>query len=233
MSVHIEAKLGDIAETVLLPGDPLRAKFVAENMMEDVSCYNEVRGMYGYTGTYKGKRVSIQGAGMGIPSTSIYVNELISEYNVRTIIRVGTFGSIQENLKVGKIVLAMSACTDSSSNKIRFSGQDYAPAADFGLLIKAYNKAIELGIDVEVGNIFSADSFYNPNPDWWQVWAEYGVLGAEMESSSIYTLAAKNKISALSILTVSDNIVTGQSSTAKEREQSFTDMMKIALEIAD
>lgn len=233
MSVHIEAKLGDIAETVLLPGDPLRAKFIAENMLDDIFCYSEVRGMYGYTGKYKGKRVSIQGSGMGLPSTSIYVNELISEYKVKTIIRVGTFGSIQRRLKVGQIALAMSACTDSSINKVRFNGQDYAPAADFQLLMKAFNRAVELGIDVEVGNIFSADSFYNPNPSWWETWAEYGVLGAEMESSAIYTLAAKNKIKALSILTVSDNIVTGHFSSAKEREQSFTDMMKIALDIVE
>ncbi|MDH5475116.1 MAG: purine-nucleoside phosphorylase [Cyclobacteriaceae bacterium] len=233
MSVHIGAKLGDIAETVLLPGDPLRAKFVAENMMEDAVCYNEVRGMHGYTGTYKGKRVSIQGAGMGIPSTSIYVNELIEAYKVKTIIRVGTFGSIQKDMKVGQVALAMSASTDSNINKIRFNGQDYGPAADFQLLMKAYNTAKELGIDVEVGNIFSADSFYNPNPDWWKVWAEYGVLGAEMESSAIYTIAAKHKIKALSVLTVSDNIVTGHYSSAKEREESFTDMATIALEIAE
>jgi len=233
MSVHIGAKQGDIAETVLLPGDPLRAKFVAENMMEDAFCYNEVRGMYGYTGTYKGKRVSIQGAGMGLPSTSIYVNELINDYNVKTIIRVGTFGCIQKDMKVGQVALAMSASTDSNINKIRFNGQDYGPAADFQLLMKAYNTAKELGIEVEVGNIFSADSFYNPNPDWWKIWAEFGVLGAEMESSAIYTIAAKNKIKALSILTVSDNIVTGHFSSAKEREESFTDMAKIALEIAE
>lgn len=233
MSVHIGAKQGDIAETVLLPGDPLRAKFVAENMMEDAFCYNEVRGMYGYTGIYKGKRVSIQGAGMGIPSTSIYVNELIEEYNVKTIIRVGTFGCIQKDLKVGQVALAMSASTDSNINKIKFNGQDYGPAADFQLLMKAYNTAIELGIEVEVGNIFSADSFYNPNPDWWKVWAEYGVLGAEMESSAIYTIAAKNKIRALSILTASDNIVTGHFSSSQEREESFTDMATLALEIAE
>lgn len=233
MSVHIGAELGDIAETVLLPGDPLRAKFVAENMMENVVCYNEVRGMYGYTGTYKGKRISIQGGGMGIPSTLIYVNELINEYNVKTIMRVGTFGCIQKDLKVGQLALAMNASTDSNINRIKFNGQDYSPAADFYLLMKAYNKAVELEIDVVVGNIFSADSFYNPNPDWWKVWAEHGVLGAEMESSAIYTLAAQHNVKALSILTVSDNIVTNEFSSAKEREQSFTNMMRIALEIAD
>jgi len=233
MSIHIGAKKGDIADTVLLPGDPLRAKFVAENMLENAFCYNEVRGMYGYTGTYKGKRVSIQGAGMGLPSTSIYVNELITEYEVKNIIRVGTFGCIQKDLKVGQVALAMSASTDSNINKLIFGDQHYAPTADFSLLLNAYNEAKKLGVDVKIGNIFSADSFYNPNPNWWKIWAEYGVLGAEMESSGIYTIAAKHNVKALSILTVSDNIVTGAASTAKEREQSFTEMMTIALEIAE
>lgn len=233
MSIHIGAKKGDIAATVLLPGDPLRAKFVAENMLENVFCYNEVRGMYGYTGTYKGKRVSVQGAGMGIPSTSIYVNELITEYDVKNIIRVGTFGSIQKDLEIGQVALAMSASTDSNSNKLIFGDQHYAPTADFSLLLNAYNEAKNLGIDVTIGNIFSADSFYNPNPNWWKIWAEYGVLGAEMESSGIYTIAAKHNVKALSILTVSDNIVSGEASTSKEREQSFTEMMTIALEIVE
>jgi len=233
MSIHIGAKKGDIAGTVLLPGDPLRAKFVAENMLENAFCYNEVRGMYGYTGTYKGKRVSIQGAGMGLPSTSIYVNELITEYEVKNIIRVGTFGCIQKDLKVGQVALAMSASTDSNINKLIFGDQHFAPTADFSLLLNAYNEAKKLGVDVKIGNIFSADSFYNPNPNWWKIWAEYGVLGAEMESSGIYTIASKHNVKALSILTVSDNIVTGAASTAKEREQSFTEMMTIALEIAE
>ena len=233
MSVHIGAKMGEIAETVLLPGDPLRAKFAAQNLLDSAVCYNEVRGMLGYTGFYKGKRVSIQGAGMGLPSNSIYVNELISDYKVKSIIRVGTFGSIQENLKIGQVALAASASTDSSFNKIRFNGKDYAPTANFELLLSAYGKAKELGVDCVVGNIFSADSFYNPDPNWWKIWAEHGVLGAEMESTAIYTIAAKNNVKALSILTVSDNIVTGEFSTAKDREQSFEDMMKIALEIVE
>ena len=232
MSIHIGAKQGQIAPTILLPGDPLRAKHIAENMLEDVILFNEVRGMLGYTGHYKDKRVSIMGTGMGIPSLSIYVNELIREYQVKTLIRVGTCGAFQPDLKIGDIVLAMTASTDSQMNKIRFNGMDYAPAASFELLLKAYQVTKERGIAVRVGGILSGDTFYNDDPDWWKIWAEYGALVVEMESNALYTLATKFKANALSILTVSDSLVTGEEATAQLREQGFIQMAEIALEIA-
>ena len=232
MSIHIGAKQGQIAPTVLLPGDPLRAKHFAETMMEDVILFNEVRGMLGYTGRYGGKRISVMGSGMGMPTLSIYVNELISEYQVKTLIRVGTCGAFQPDLKIGDIVLAMTASTDSQMNKLRFKGMDYAPAASFELLLKAYKVAKERGIDVRVGGMLAGDTFYHDDPDWWKIWAEYGALVVEMESSALYTLAAKFKVDALSILTVSDSLVTGEEATAEQREKGFTQMAEIALEIA-
>jgi purine-nucleoside phosphorylase len=232
MSIHIGAKQGEIAPTVLLPGDPLRAKHFAESMLEDVICFNEVRGMLGYTGRYGDKRISVMGSGMGMPSLAIYVNELLMEYRVKTLIRVGTCGAFQPDLQIGDIVLAMTASTDSQMNKIRFKGLDYAPAASFELLLKAYQVAIERGIGVRVGGMFAADSFYHDDPDWWKIWAEYGALVVEMESNALYTLAAKFKADALSILTVSDNLVTGEEATAQQREKGFTQMAEIALEIA-
>ncbi|MFL7794806.1 MAG: purine-nucleoside phosphorylase [Anaerolineae bacterium] len=232
MSVHIGAQQGQIAPTVLLPGDPLRAKAIAENLLEDVFCYNEVRGMLGYTGRYGDKRVSVMGSGMGIPTLSIYVNELVNEYNVKTLIRVGTCGAFQPYLKVGDIVLAMTASTDSNINRLRFGGMDFAPAASFDLLLKAYEVAKERGIDVYVGGMFSGDTFYNDDPDWWKKWAAYGALVCEMETSGLYTLAAKFKVDALSVLTVSDSLVTGESSTAEQREKGFLLMAEVALEIA-
>lgn len=232
MSLHIGASKGDIAETVLIPGDPLRAKFVAENLLEKAKCYNEVRGMLGYTGMYKGKHISIQGTGMGIPSTSIYVNELISEYGVKNIMRVGTCGSIKADIKLGEVILAMSASSDSSVNRLQFGGMDYAPTADFSLLQKAWQAAKTLGINVHVGGVFSTDTFYSNQPNRWDSWAQHGILGAEMETAVLYTLAAKFNVKALTILTVSDNIIIEEYTTAKEREQSFMGMMKIALEAA-
>ena len=232
MSIHIGAQPGQIAPTVLLPGDPLRAKAIAETLLEDAFCYNEVRGMLGYTGRYGGKRVSAMGSGMGIPTLSIYVNELVAEYGVKTLIRVGTCGAFQPHLKVGDIVLAMTASTDSHVNKLRFGGMDFAPAASFDLLLKAYEVAKERGIDVYVGGMFSGDTFYNDDPDWWKKWAAYGALVCEMETSGLYTLAAKFKVDALSVLTVSDSLVTGESSTAEQREKGFLLMAEIALEIA-
>ncbi len=232
MSIHIGAKQGQIAPTVLLPGDPLRAKHIAESMLEDVILFNEVRGMLGYTGRYKDKRVSVMGSGMGMPTLSIYVNELISEYQVKTLMRVGTCGAFQPDLKIGDIVLAMTASTDSQMNKLRFNGMDYAPAASFELLLKAYQVAKERGIDVRVGGMLSDDTFYHDDPNWWKIWAEYGALVVEMESNALYTLAAKFKADALSILTVSDSLATGEEATAQQREQGFTQMAEIALEIA-
>jgi len=232
MSIHIGAKQGQIAPTILLPGDPLRAKHIAETMLEDVILFNEVRGMLGYTGHYGDKRISVMGSGMGMPTLSIYGNELVTEYRVKTLIRVGTCGAFQPDLKIGDIVLAMTASTDSQMNKLRFNGMDYAPAASFDLLLKAYQVAQERGIDVRVGGILAGDTFYHDDPNWWKIWAEYGALVVEMESNALYTLAAKFKADALSILTVSDSLVTGEEASAQQREQGFTQMAEIALEIA-
>lgn len=229
MSVHIGAKKGEIAESILLPGDPLRAKFIAENFLENPVCYNTVRGMLGYTGTYNGKRISVQGTGMGLPSISIYVNELISEYGVKNLIRVGTAGALQTDVKVRDMVIAMSSCTNSAINKLIFKGMDFAPTASFELLNKAYQEAKSLNIDPKVGNILSSDTFYDADKEIWKKWAEYGVLAIEMETSALYTLAAKNKVNALTILTISDHIATGEETTAEERQTTFTDMMKVAL----
>ncbi|MGM0414736.1 MAG: purine-nucleoside phosphorylase [Bacillota bacterium] len=232
MTVHIGAEKGEIAETVLLPGDPLRAKYIADNYLEDVECYNEVRGMYGYTGFYKGKKVSAQGSGMGMPSLSIYVNELVQEYGVKKIMRVGSCGAISERVNVRDVILAIGACSNSKMNDIRFNGQSYSPTASYQLLQSAYQTAEANGVDVEVGNIYSSDMFYQDDSNWYEVWKEYGVLAVEMETAELYTLAARHNIEALSILTVSDSIVTGEETTSEEREKTFTDMMEIALEIA-
>lgn len=231
MSLHLGAKKGEIAEKVLLPGDPLRAKWVAETFLENSFCYNTVRGMNGYTGTYKGKKVSVQGTGMGIPSTSIYVNELISSYGAKQLIRIGTAGSYQADLKVRDVVLAMAASTDSGINKRRFKGMDFAPTADFGLFMNAVRAAEAKGIQVKAGNILSADEFYNDNFEAYKHWAKYGVLCVEMETAAIYTLAAKFGVQALTILTISDELVTGIESTAQERQETLSEMVEIALEI--
>ena len=233
MSIHIGAKEGDIASTVLLPGDPLRAKYVAENFLTNPTCYNEVRGMYGYTGTYKGKRVSVQGTGMGIPSISIYVNELISSYEVKNLIRIGSCGSMQPDIKIRDIILAMSVSTDSSINKIRFSGMDYAPTANFNLLKRAYDIALKKDIRVKVGSVLTTDTFYHDDPDSWRHWAKYGVLAVEMETAALYTLAAKYKVNALSILTASDSLVTREETTSEERQKTFNQMLEIALELVE
>lgn len=232
MSVHINAKEGQIAETILLPGDPLRAKFIAENFLEDVICYNEVRGMYGYTGTYKGKKVSVQGTGMGIPSISIYANELIQSYGVKNLIRVGTCGSYKEEVKVRDLVIAMAASTDSNINRIRFNGIDFAPTASFKLLKKSYDIAVEKGFDPKVGNVFSTDTFYNDNPEAWKKWADFGCLAVEMEAAALYTIAAKYNVDALALLTVSDSLVTREETSAEERQNTFTRMIEVALETA-
>ncbi len=232
MSTHIGAKQGDIAPTVLMPGDPLRAKFVAENFLTDVKCYNEVRGMYGYTGKYMGKEVSVQGSGMGIPSLSIYVNELIRFYDVQTLIRIGSCCSYQKEIKIRDIVLAMSSSTNSGVNKLTFKGMDFAPTADFDLLHKAYTYATSKGIDVKTGNILASDSFYNEDAEEWKLWASFQVLAVEMETSALYTLAAKFNRKALSVLTVSDSMITGEETTSEEREKTFGKMVEIALAAA-
>jgi len=200
--------------------------------LEDVFCFNQVRGMLGFTGRYGDKRISAMGSGMGIPTLSIYVNELVNEYGVKTLIRVGTCGAFQPYLGMGDIVLPMTSSTDSHINKIRFRGLDYAPVASFDLLLKAYQAAKERGIKVYVGGMFSGDTFYHDDPDWWKIWAQYGALVVEMETNALYTLAAKFKVDALSILTVSDSLVTGETATAEQREKEFTLMAEIALEVA-
>lgn len=229
MSTHIGAKPGEIAESVLLPGDPLRAQFIAETWLENPVCYNEIRGMYGFTGTWKGKRVSVQGTGMGQPSLSIYVNELFRYYDVKQAIRVGTAGAISEKAKIRDVVLAMSACTDSALNTYRFGGRHFAPTADFSLLKRAYNSAVARGITPLVGSVTSSDMFYDDKSTW-KLWAEYGVLAVEMEAAELYTLAAQYKREVLAILTISDHIVTGLATTAEERQTTFKTMIEIALD---
>jgi len=232
MSVHIGAKKGEIAETVLLPGDPLRAKWIAETFLENPVCYNDVRGMLGFTGRYQGKRISVQGTGMGIPSTLIYAHELINEYGVKNLIRVGSAGSYQKEVRIRDIVIAMAASTNSGLNTIRFNGADYAPTASFELFQKALAIAKEKNIPLKAGNILSSDEFYADDFESYKKWAEYGVLCVEMETSGLYTVAAKHKVNALSILTISDSLVTGERTTADEREQTFKEMIEIALGLA-
>jgi purine-nucleoside phosphorylase len=232
MSVHIGAKKGDIADTVLMPGDPLRAKYIAENFLEDAVCYNEVRGMYGFTGTYKGKKVSVQGSGMGIASIGIYVNELIDQYDVKKIMRIGSCGSMREEVKIRDIIFAMSASTNSSLNDITFKGMTYAPTASYSLFSKAVKAAESLNLDFHAGNILSTDIFYNDDPEEWKIWANHNVLAVEMEAAALYTLAAKKGIDALTILTVSDSFITNEVTSSEEREKTFTQMMEIALETA-
>jgi len=232
MSIHIGASAGQIAEVVLLPGDPLRAQYVAETYLEDPECYNQVRGMLGFTGTYQGKKVSVQGTGMGIPSISIYAHELIAEYGAKRLIRIGTCGALQEDMKLGDVVLAQAASTNSAVNRIRFDGCDFAPAASFELLTKAYEAARERGVDVQVGTVLTSDTFYSDDPDSWKLWARYGVLAVEMETAALYTLTAGHHVQGLSILTVSDSLVTKEIATAEQRQQGYTAMMEIALQVA-
>ena len=236
MTTHIGARPGEIAPTVLMPGDPLRAKWIAETFLEDAKCYNEVRGMYGYTGTWRGERVSVQGSGMGQPSLAIYANELFDQYDVRTVIRVGSCGALTPKLALRDLVIASGACTDSSMNKIAFEGLDYAPVADFGLLRAAYDASAQPAAAgsqaVHVGLVFSSDSFYAARPELTQRMVDYGVLAVEMEASALYTLAAKYGRRALAICTVSDHIVTGEETSSQEREQTFGSMVEIALTAA-
>jgi purine-nucleoside phosphorylase len=228
VSTHIGASPGDIAPLVLLPGDPLRARWIAERFLDDARCYSEVRGMLGYTGTWQGRPVSVQGSGIGQPSLAIYVTELFRGYDVESIIRVGSAGALTEKVKLRDIVIASGACTDSSMNRIRFEGLDYAPVADFGLLSGAVAAAGPRE-DVHVGLIFSGDSFYPARPELMARMVEHGCLAIEMEASALYTIAAGHGRRALSICTVSDHIVTGEATSAEERERGFGDMVEIAL----
>ncbi len=233
MSIHIEAYPGQIAPFVLLPGDPLRAKYIAENFLENPVCHNKVRGMLGYTGTYNGKPVSVQGTGMGIPSISIYAHELIVDYQVQTLVRIGTCGSFADDLAVRDIVLAQGASTDSSINKLTFKGMDYAPLADFDLLQRASNYVKAEGIKARVSNILTSDIFYHDDShDPYGIWKTYGVPAVEMEAAALYTLAARFGRKALAILTVSNHLLTGEELSALDRQESFTDMVRIALALS-
>jgi len=230
MSIHIEAKRGDIADKILLPGDPLRAKWIAEHYLEDAKSYNNVRHMLGFTGLYKGERISVQGTGMGMASAGIYIEELIKDYNVNSLIRVGSAGSLQRDIVLRDVVLAMSASTNSALNLQRFQGANFAPTADFELFNKAVKQAKALKISYHAGNVFSSDIFYADDKAYYDIWAAYNVLCVEMEVAALYTIAAKYKAQALGILTISDSLVTGEITSAKEREQGFGDMVKIGLE---
>ena len=232
MSVHIAAKNGEIADTVLLPGDPKRAKWIAENFLENAVCYTDIRGMLGFTGTYKGKRISVQGTGMGIPSMSIYITELMKDYGVKTLIRVGSAGSYQEDVKIRDIVVALSTSTDSNINNRRFKGASFAPTVNFDLLSKVLKTAEEKNIKIKAGNILTSDEFYNDDPSYFKKWAEFGVLAVEMETAALYTLASKYKAKALSILTISDSLVSPEITSSEEREKTFNEMIELALEIA-
>lgn len=230
MSTHIGAADGQVAPRILLPGDPLRARWIAENFLAEPECYNEVRGMLGYTGTFRGERVSVQGTGMGQPSLSIYANELIREYDVRQLVRVGSCGALTERLDLRDVVIAQAAATDSAMNTHRFTGLHYPATADFALLRRAVEAAEAAGTKHLVGTIFSSDSFYHDRTDLTDRLTDFGVLAVEMEAAELYTLAAKHQRAALAICTVSDHIVTGAETTSQEREQTFGDMVSIALE---
>lgn len=227
---HINAKDGAFAETVLMPGDPLRAKYIAETYLENAELVTDVRNMFGYTGFYKGQRISVMGHGMGIPSCSIYTKELITEYGVKNIIRIGSCGAVRADVKVRDVIIGMGACTDSKVNRMRFKDHDFAAIADYSLLKNAVDAADALGLPVKVGNLFSADLFYTPDPSMFDVMDKYGILGVEMEAAGIYGVAAEFGAKALAICTVSDHIKNGEQTTAEERQTTFNDMMKIALE---
>ena len=229
MSTHIGAQPGQIAPHVLMPGDPLRAKWIAENFLEDAECYTEVRGMYGFTGTWQGTPVSVQGSGMGMPSISIYLHELFTEYDVQAVTRVGSCGALTGELRLRDMVIASGACTDSAMNRITFEGLDYAAVPDFDLVRKAWEAAQQQPVTTKVGLVMSSDSFYSSRPELTERLVEYGALAVEMEANALYTLAAKHRRRALAVCTVSDHIVTGEHTTAAERQETFGHMVEVAL----
>ena len=229
---HLNANVGDFAETVLMPGDPLRAKFIADNWLVDAKLVNTVRNMFGYTGSYHGKRLSVLAHGIGIPSCSIYATELIKDYGVKNVIRVGSCGALMKQIKLGEVIIAMGACTDSKVNRIRLMDHDYAAIADFELLRTAAEVAKEQGQVVRIGNVFSTDLFYTPQPELFDKLEKMQVLAAEMELAGIYGLAAEYGARALGILTVSDQIRTGEHMSTEERQTSFGAMINLALETA-
>lgn len=229
---HIEAKAGDFAEIVLMPGDPLRAQMIAETWLTDARLVTAVRNMYGYTGHYKGRRVSVMAHGMGIPSLSIYATELIREYGVKTLIRVGSCGAITPEVQLRDVIIAMGACTDSKVNRMRFMDHDFAALADYDLLACAVAAAKDLGLPVRVGNVFSADLFYSAQPQMFDLMEKMKVLAVEMEVAGLYGLAAEYGAKALGILTVADHLKTGARTTPLERQNTFCEMMEVALETA-
>ena len=232
MTIHIGAKPGEIAETVLMPGDPLRAKWAAETFLADVKCVNETRGMYGFTGTWRGERVTIQGSGMGMPSLSIYANELIRDYGAKTLIRIGSCGAMQESVGIRDVVIAMTASTMSTPSRGFFKELQFAPCADFGLLRAAVAAAEAKGVTTHVGGIYSADVFYDERPDLNEQMTRHGVLAVEMEAAELYTVAARFGARALAVLTVSDHLLTHEALPSEDRERSFGEMVEIALEAA-
>ena len=227
---HIEATENEFAKTVLMPGDPLRAKFIAENFLDDAKCITRVRNMFGYTGTYKGKPISVMGSGMGIPSISIYATELYNEYGVENIIRIGSCGAVRDDIKVRDVIVGMTASTDSNVNRQRFNNMDFAASADFSLLQKVVNTAEKINKKVHVGNVFTADLFYTPQPEMFKKMGDMGILAVEMEAAGLYGVAAELGKKALAVFTVSDHIKTGEQTSADERENTFKDMMELTLE---
>jgi purine-nucleoside phosphorylase len=227
---HIDAEPGAIAPRVLLPGDPRRAEWIAERYLEDPVCYSRVRNMLGFTGTYRGARVSVQGTGMGMPSTAIYVSELLDTYGARHLVRVGSCGALTDRLRLRDIVLAIGASTDSSMNRIRFGGLDFSAVADFRLLVAAHDAAVRHGVAATIANIFSADSFYSDRPELLATMVDYGVVAVEMEANALYTLAARRQARALAVCTVSDQVATGEQMSSEDRERSFRQMVEIALD---
>ncbi|MDY4280812.1 MAG: purine-nucleoside phosphorylase [[Pasteurella] mairii] len=230
MTPHINAPAGAFADAVLMPGDPLRAKYIAENFLQDAQQVTNVRNMFGYTGTYKGRRISVMGHGMGIPSCSIYAKELITEYGVKKIIRVGSCGAVRPDVHIRDVIIGLGACTDSKVNRIRFKDNDFAAIADFNLTSAAVAVAKQKGVVVRVGNLFSADLFYSPDVEMFDVMEKYGVLGVEMEAAGIYGVAAEFGARALAICTVSDHIRTHEQTSPEERQLTFNEMIEIALE---
>lgn len=230
---HIQPNGAKIAKTVLMPGDPLRAKYIADNYLENVEQFNEVRNMFGYTGTYKGKTVSVMGSGMGVPSIGIYSYELYNFFDVETIIRIGSCGALQENVNLYDVIIAQGASTNSSYVEQYNIPGHFAPLADFYLILKAKQKADEIGANTHVGNILSSDTFYNADSTFNEKWQRMGILGIEMESAALYLNATYANKKALGIFTVSDHILRDEATTAEERQNSFTQMMEIALEIAE
>ena len=232
MTIHIGAAPGDIAETVLMPGDPYRAKWAAETFLDDAKCINEVRGMLGFTGTWRGNRVTIHGSGMGMPSLSIYANELIRDYGAQTLIRIGSCGGMQETVQVRDVILAMAASSLSTPSRGIFKELNYAPCADWTLLHAAWAAAERKGTRTHVGGIYSSDVFYDERPDLNEQMTRHGILGVEMEAAELYTVAARHGRRALAVLTVSDHLITGEALPSEDRERSFADMVEIALEAA-